>query len=202
MRKLHFSFYLTCLFCSVVTSSFSSQKTDFPSRTYSGKPIRKFELSTVKIASADTLSKGKRISAIRKINQQVGWASNTKSVFQLVDAHLETTFFALYGKEVIGYAILNPEKNLLSNLAIHPDFQNKGVGSLILESVLKKALECNLTSLNWNYRSKNEKLKKFYEKFLLHHSYHYSIKEDTPYIDGDSKKLVTMDLTKVSWLEK
>ena len=68
---------------------------------------------------------------------------------------------------IVGFIILsliNKEIHLL-NLAVHTEHQKKGIGSLLMETMLKQASVMGVLKVYLEVRSKNEKAILFYKKY-------------------------------------
>jgi N6-L-threonylcarbamoyladenine synthase len=71
------------------------------------------------------------------------------------------------GEEIIGYAILHyfDEEGHLMNLAVLPDYQNLGVGSVLVIKLIKLALRNGVRRLTLEVRRSNMIARKLYQKF-------------------------------------
>jgi ribosomal protein S18 acetylase RimI-like enzyme len=71
---------------------------------------------------------------------------------RMIDEYLPTSdvFIAILNRETIGVIVLFPlttEKAEIKAIAVKPDFQGQGIGRLMIEFVLKIAVEKNLRSV-------------------------------------------------------
>ena len=62
------------------------------------------------------------------------------------------------------FSVLNKEIHLL-NIAVHTEHQRKGIGSLLMETMLKQASVMGVSKVYLEVRSKNEKAILFYKKY-------------------------------------
>tara|TARA_B100000902_G_scaffold281943_1_gene267922 strand:+ start:3150 stop:3569 length:420 start_codon:yes stop_codon:yes gene_type:complete len=68
---------------------------------------------------------------------------------------------------IVGFIIfsaINKEIHLL-NIAVHTEHQKKGIGSLLMETMLKQASVMGVLKVYLEVRSKNEKAILFYKKY-------------------------------------
>lgn len=75
-------------------------------------------------------------------------------------------YVAVYNDKVIGYAgIWNIiDEGHITNIAVHPDYQDQGVGDCLLDNLIKACKERNVLSLTLEVRKSNIKAQKLYEK--------------------------------------
>jgi ribosomal-protein-alanine N-acetyltransferase len=73
---------------------------------------------------------------------------------------------AAHDGEVIGYAVLwwVLDQGELANLAVHPDFQGRSIGSRLLDRVLSEARNVGIESLFLEVRESNEKARRLYSR--------------------------------------
>ena len=72
-----------------------------------------------------------------------------------------------FNKIIIGFiifSVIKKEIHLL-NIAVHSKYQKKGVGSLLMDSMLKQASVMGISKVYLEVRSKNEKAILFYRKY-------------------------------------
>ena len=62
------------------------------------------------------------------------------------------------------FSVINKEMHLL-NIAVHTEHQKKGIGSLLMETMLKQASVMGVSKVYLEVRSKNEKAILFYKKY-------------------------------------
>jgi len=62
------------------------------------------------------------------------------------------------------FSVIKKEIHLL-NIAVHTEHQKKGIGSLLMETMLKQASVMGVSKVYLEVRSKNEKAILFYEKY-------------------------------------
>ncbi len=77
-------------------------------------------------------------------------------------------FYIVQSKEkIIGYVLagkINKNETKLISIAISPKFQNKGIGSKLIEHLFEEIKENNLNQINLEVRENNKKAIKFYKK--------------------------------------
>lgn len=66
---------------------------------------------------------------------------------EIIEAHHEN--------QCVGYAIFQPSFGRISQIGVHPDFRNKGIGSAIIAYIYDRSLQKNLTVININKEAKN-----------------------------------------------
>ena len=103
-----------------------------------------------------------RIYEIEKLAYPFPWS---RSLF--VDClNAGYTFFGLQiGKDLAGYTIINwaaSEAHLL-NLCVHPDWQHRGYGSLLLEYAINHVARHDNDSMFLEVRTSNERAAKLYQ---------------------------------------
>jgi len=76
-------------------------------------------------------------------------------------------FVALKEDEVVGFGgmWLVLDEAQITNIAIHPDYRNLGIGSILLENLIKLSLEENINSITLEVRKSNINAQKLYTKF-------------------------------------
>lgn len=69
--------------------------------------------------------------------------------------------------KVVGYAIYHglKEEFDLHNLAVHPDFRKKGIGSALMKKVIDDAQKNDTLEIYLQVRESNDEAKKLYSKF-------------------------------------
>lgn len=75
-------------------------------------------------------------------------------------------FVAIFDEKLCGYIyarLITPEVEIF-NIAVLPDFRNRGVGKKLLENVLKTAAENGCRNCWLEVRESNETARKFYER--------------------------------------
>lgn len=87
-----------------------------------------------------------------------------------LEGELNNTFAKYYvavsDDKVIGYAgIWNIiDEGHITNIAVHPDYRNLGVGNRLLDTLIKACKERNIFSLTLEVRKSNIKAQRLYEK--------------------------------------
>ena len=77
---------------------------------------------------------------------------------------------ARLGQRLVGYRIawfIEDEVHLV-NIAVHPDFQSRGVGSRLLTHLLEEALTADKRIVTLEVRESNASAQRFYRSFHFH----------------------------------
>lgn len=78
-------------------------------------------------------------------------------------------YVVLLDGRLVGYVgmwIIQDEGHIL-NLAVHPDYRRQGIGSILLETIFKKAREKGVRQFTLEVRASNTIAQQFYKKFGL-----------------------------------
>ena len=102
------------------------------------------------------------ISAIETISFANPWHPDTFR--SLLTRDRVRVLVADQGGQVIGYAVLwwVMDQGELANLAVHPDFQGRGVGSRLLDRVISDALSETVENLFLEVRESNDSARRLY----------------------------------------
>ena len=101
---------------------------------------------------------------------------------------MEYTAKALGIKSIVGFVDywVTFDSGTICQIAVHPDIQRSGIGSMMLKEVIKDAYAKRVRTLTLEVRKGNERAIKFYEKFgfKISHSKpaYYSDGEDALYM--------------------
>ena len=101
---------------------------------------------------------------------------------------MEYTAKALGIKSIVGFVDywVTFDSGTICQIAVHPDIQRSGIGSMMLKEVIKDAYAKRVRTLTLEVRKGNEKAIRFYEKFgfKISHSKpaYYSDGEDALYM--------------------
>jgi len=104
------------------------------------------------------------LEALSEVNMSV---DETQETFEDVNSHI---YVALIGERIVGTITLLVEKKIIhrggkaghiEDVAVHPDFQRKGIGEKLINYAEKQAIEagCYKTLLDCS-----EEVQRFYEK--------------------------------------
>ena len=81
----------------------------------------------------------------------------------------QSTFMVqvLIGKKTIGFArcVDDTEMCMIYDVVVHPDHQKKGIGTILMNEILKYVKTQNFASVSLFYYIKNKGLDSFYRKF-------------------------------------
>ena len=198
--------YLSLLVFFSISTAFGLDpaiKNDFKNILYSKKDETASSKNKLKIVTAESIKKSKRIAAVRQINKLLGWSEENKSIFESVNENASSSFIALMGDKIVGYVIVKPEQKLLCCLGVLPTYQRMGIGTKLLNEAVTSAQDkLNLKELYWRYDSKDEKLEKFYTNFLNQVSIPYKIEILKNSFSNQEKKLICVKLSKFQDMEK
>jgi len=123
----------------------------------------------------------KDIDSVMAIERAVFRHPWTRDFFRLIISDKKNYIVTLrYGNKIIGYGsyhqikervnFLNTKKDYrgivhLINIAIHPDYQHQGFGTILLKILLKNAISQNAEYCYLEVRPSNTKAIAFYKKF-------------------------------------
>ena len=88
-----------------------------------------------------------RIAAMRESLERIGRFSPERARARFLESFVpEHTRHIVVDDRRIGFLMVRPDKEglYLDHLYIHPDFQNQGIGSLVLKQLFTEADEANL----------------------------------------------------------
>ncbi len=90
---------------------------------------------------------------------------------------------------VVGF-LVSPESGRIFSLAVHPSYQNRGIGSALLTAVINVFREMNVSEVLLEVRIGNTKAKRFYER----HGFYTTGIVEKYYNDGESACLMRLDI--------
>jgi len=127
------------------------------------------------------------ISEIVEIEELVFPSPWSKQSFIYELVHNDYSFYlvALEGEKVVGYGgmWLVLDEAHITNIAVHPDYQGRKIGGIILEKMISLATSLGVDKMTLEIRVSNERAKNLYEKFDfrprgLRKGYYTDTKED------------------------
>ena len=76
-------------------------------------------------------------------------------------------YCALHNGKAVGYAGMWQvlDECYITNIAVHPEFRKSGVGSMLMEELLKEARRRGITAVTLEVRKSNETAKALYRKY-------------------------------------
>ena len=178
-------------------------KNNFKNILYSKKDETASSKNKLKIVSAESIKKSKRIAAIRQINKVLNWSKENKAIFDSINENQSSSFIALVGDKIVGYVIVKPNQKLLCCLGVLPTYQNMKIGTKLLNEAINNAQNTlNLKELYWRYDAKNERLEKFYTNFLNTLSLPYKVEILKDSFNTKEKKRIYVQLSNLQSMEK
>lgn len=111
----------------------------------------------------------KHIDEVEEIEQQVYPSPWSRSAFvtEILENAFAAYFVALNRGQVVGYAgiwVILDEAHI-TNLAVHPDFHNCGIGTVLLQHIIKEARKHGVLRMTLEVRTSNVRAQNLYTKF-------------------------------------
>ncbi len=142
------------------------------------------------------IDKSKDIPLIKEISVK---CFQNEDAFEIVNAlfDIEHFYVAEFVKEkkVVGYiafGIYSIRTSHIMILAVHPDYQQNGIGSILLSMITDIAEKLPITKIRLEVRTTNIPAIKFYEK----HNFDIIVKLESYYDDASDAYLMTRDTRK------
>lgn len=103
---------------------------------------------------------------VENLSFKIPW-SRQSLTDELVNNNMAVYFSALSDKKAIGYGGMWQvlDEGHITNIAVHPEFRKNGVGSMLLNELLKEAKQRSIKALTLEVRKSNEGAKALYRKF-------------------------------------
>ena len=112
--------------------------------------------------------KGKVLdSEIEELRSSVGWDNNT-GPFSVISTRLYTYFTARKDGKLIGFIDVLSDgiaDAYLQDLAIHPDFQRKGIGTELVKNTIRFLQKNNIKCIQVTFNPEHEN---FFKRFGFH----------------------------------
>lgn len=107
-----------------------------------------------------------RISEIENICFETPWSRESFEK-ELDENSLAYYIVGISEDQVLGYAGMwvIVDEGHITNIAVHPDFHNKGIGSQLVRSLIHEAKNRGLVGLTLEVRQSNVKAQNLYTKF-------------------------------------
>ena len=105
------------------------------------------------------------IAALEKVCFALPWSE--QAFYDELDNKLARYFVAKSGGKVVGYAgvwSVSGEGGI-TNVAVHPDYRRQGIGSMLIEAMIKSARAEKLDLLTLEVRKSNIAAQGLYEKY-------------------------------------
>jgi len=116
-----------------------------------------------------TIKIGKRINTkdIDEIHSLLKWGNYRPEQWPVVKKKSTFMVSALDGKKTVGFArcVDDSEMCMIYDVVVHPDFQKKGIGTLLMKEVLRYVKSNDFATVSLFYDIKNKGLDNFYRKF-------------------------------------
>lgn len=106
------------------------------------------------------------IIVVENLSFKIPW-SKQSITDELIKNKFALYFSADYGGHIIGYAGMWHvcDEGHITNIAVHPEFRGVGVGSLLMETLIEKAVELDITSMTLEVRKSNTAAQALYRKY-------------------------------------
>lgn len=106
------------------------------------------------------------IVIIENLSFKIPWTK--KSITDEILRNESACYFcAVTGGRTVGYAGMWKvlDEGHITNVAVHPEFRNSGVGSMLMEALLMEAEERGITALTLEVRKSNYNAQSLYRKY-------------------------------------
>ncbi len=135
------------------------------------------------------------LDAICEINRKVNWSGYDFTIMNKARyPHEDDIIVASSENTVLGYACLCKSSGLLSFIAVDPAYRKNGVGRSLMDAVLQRNIDLKNDNFSWSYRSNQDALVRFYNKFITDHALHANQQPSGKYPNGDPRTAVSVDL--------
>ena len=112
---------------------------------------------------------GKKINIkdINEIHSLLNWGNYSSEQWPIVKKQSTFMVQVLCEKKTVGFArcVDDSEMCMIYDVVVHPDYQKKGIGTLLMKEVLKYIKSNNFATVSLFYDIKNKGLDNFYRKF-------------------------------------
>jgi len=106
------------------------------------------------------------IVVIENLSFKIPWTK--KSITdEILRNNTACYFCAVTGGRTVGYAGMWQvlDEGHITNIAVHPEFRKSGVGSMLMEALLREAEERGITALTLEVRKSNYSAQSLYRKY-------------------------------------
>ena len=106
------------------------------------------------------------IVVIENLSFKIPW-SRQSIIEEIIQNKAAIYFSAIAGGKAVGYTGMWQicDEGHITNIAVHPEFRNSGIGSALLEKLLTSACECGITALTLEVRQSNQSAQSLYKKY-------------------------------------
>jgi len=103
---------------------------------------------------------------VEKLSFKIPW-SRQSLIDEIVNNSMAVYYSALSDGKAVGYAGMWQvlDEGHITNIAVHPEFRRSGVGSQLLNELLKEARRRGIKALTLEVRKSNEAAKSLYRKY-------------------------------------
>ena len=107
------------------------------------------------------------ISNVNEILNLVGWGEYTPEQWKIVIDKSTFMVEVLHQNQTIGFARVVDDTRMcmIYDVIVHPAYQKKGIGTLLMEEILKYIKSNDFSAVRLFYDLKNKGLDNFYRKF-------------------------------------
>lgn len=122
-------------------------------------------MSDVKIAAASEEHIDDLVE-LEKLCFTLPW-SRQSLIDEIVYNDKAVYYCALLNGKAVGYAGMWQvlDEGYITNIAVHPEFRKSGIGSLLMEELLREAQRRGIKAVTLEVRKSNESAKAFYRKY-------------------------------------
>ncbi|MBO7245089.1 MAG: GNAT family N-acetyltransferase [Alphaproteobacteria bacterium] len=113
------------------------------------------------------ISKDINIQDINEILDLIGWGAYLEDQWPIIKDKSTFMVEVLQDNKTIGFARVVDDTRMcmIYDVCVHPRFQKKGIGTLLMQEVLKYINDYNFATISLFYDMNNKGLENFYRKF-------------------------------------
>ena len=113
------------------------------------------------------LGKRLKLKDIDEIHTLLGWGTYTPEQWNSIKKNSNFFVQVVYNKKIIAFVrcVSDPRFCMIYDVSVHPEFQKKGVGRLLMQEILKYVKTQDFYAVSLFYDPKKPTLKEFYQKF-------------------------------------
>lgn len=112
---------------------------------------------------------GKQVNTkdIDEIHQLLNWGNYRPEQWSVIKKRSSFMVQVIENKKTIGFArcVDDSEMCMIYDVIVHPHYQKKGIGTLLMNEVLKYIQTNHFATVSLFYDTNNNTLTRFYEKF-------------------------------------
>ncbi len=106
------------------------------------------------------------IVALEKLSFGIPW-SRKSITDEFIHNSITVYFCAVINGRAVGYAGMWHiiDEGHITNIAVHPEFRNSGIGSLLMETLLREAKSRGILAMTLEVRKSNDNARALYRKY-------------------------------------